>query len=294
MATMSARYTVIDGEVIAQERGGVRHQLVPDPLGSTVALYDDSGTKTDTFEYWPYGESAGRTGTTVVTFQYVGSYGYYQDNSTKNYVRARYLDASKGKWVIEDLFFWEYDNYNRYLYNFANPVSYFDSTGYFPQKKNVKKPIDWKDESMHCYQWACGVPYAFVDPGERSKKPIPKMPGSEEPKDWCDYWKKRALLDKDFVRPLTKPCPPGWHEVILYTRPYNPEYVFNAGTDYHWICREKSGWSEKFSDGPATYFPDPDRQMIGHGRYTKCGSFCGRDRLPYFDDYYPPAKKPVR
>ena len=43
--------------MVAQERGGVRHQLVPDPLGSTVALYDAAGTKTDTFSYWPYGES---------------------------------------------------------------------------------------------------------------------------------------------------------------------------------------------------------------------------------------------
>ena len=99
MATMSARYTVIDGEVIAQERGGVRHQLVPDPVGSTIALYDDSGNKTDTFSYWPYGESAGRTGTTIAKFQYVGSFGYYQDSSTLNYVRARYLDNGKGRWL---------------------------------------------------------------------------------------------------------------------------------------------------------------------------------------------------
>ncbi len=45
MATMSARYTIIGGEVVAQERGGVRHQIMPDPLGSTIALYDSMGTK---------------------------------------------------------------------------------------------------------------------------------------------------------------------------------------------------------------------------------------------------------
>lgn len=32
MATMSARYTIIDCEVVAQERGSVRHQLVPELL----------------------------------------------------------------------------------------------------------------------------------------------------------------------------------------------------------------------------------------------------------------------
>jgi hypothetical protein len=50
------RYTVIDGEVTAEKRNGVRSFYVPEPLGSTVALLDNTQTKTDTFSYWPYGE----------------------------------------------------------------------------------------------------------------------------------------------------------------------------------------------------------------------------------------------
>ena len=53
---MKFRYTVIDGEVVSENRGGVERDYVPDPLGSTVALLDNTQTKTDTFTYWPYGE----------------------------------------------------------------------------------------------------------------------------------------------------------------------------------------------------------------------------------------------
>ena len=50
----TVRDTVVDGEVIAEKRSGVRRQYVPDPLGSTVALLGNTQTKTDTFNYWPY------------------------------------------------------------------------------------------------------------------------------------------------------------------------------------------------------------------------------------------------
>jgi RHS repeat-associated protein len=144
MPTMSARYTVIDGEVIAQERSGVRHQLVPDPLGSTVALYNDAGTKIDTFQYWPYGESAGRTGTTVAKFQYVGAYGYYTDGTGRNYVRARYLSSSRGRWVTLDPADFVND-LNLYRYVTNNPEKYMDMSGKQKQSSPPPPPFwDWQ------------------------------------------------------------------------------------------------------------------------------------------------------
>jgi hypothetical protein len=70
---MKARYTVINGEVIAEKRTGVRRLYVPNPLGSTVALLDNTQAKTDTFEYWPYGEERSRTGTTATPFRFLGT-----------------------------------------------------------------------------------------------------------------------------------------------------------------------------------------------------------------------------
>jgi RHS repeat-associated protein len=134
MATMSARYTVIDGEVVAQERGGVRHQLVPDPLGSTVALYDDSGTKTDTFGYWPYGESAARTGTTTAKFQFVGKNGYYSDNNIRKYIRYRYLNTYSGIWFSIDPL-WPAEPPYSYAEN--SPLNNIDIFGLMCQKPNA-------------------------------------------------------------------------------------------------------------------------------------------------------------
>ena len=45
--TMTTRYTVIDGEIIAEKRNGVRKQYVPDSQGSTVALLDNTQTPTE-------------------------------------------------------------------------------------------------------------------------------------------------------------------------------------------------------------------------------------------------------
>src|SRR5690349_3412544 len=97
---MKARYTVIDSEVIVEKRAGARKLYVPDPLGSTVALVDNTQTQTDTFSYWPYGEQKSRTGTTMTPFQFVGTRGYYRDGTTRIYVRGRYFDSSKSRWLV--------------------------------------------------------------------------------------------------------------------------------------------------------------------------------------------------
>ena len=88
--------------MIAEKRGGVRRQYVPDPLGSTVALLDNAQARTDTFQYWPYGEEASRTGTTATPFRFAGKARYYRDSATRTYVRARHLDIRAGRWASED------------------------------------------------------------------------------------------------------------------------------------------------------------------------------------------------
>ena len=97
----TVRYTVVEGEVLAEKRNGVRSLYVPDPLGSTVALLTNTQTPTDTFSYWPYGEERTRTGTTSTPFRFLGSRGYYRDSDSRTYVRARILNTQKGCWVCQ-------------------------------------------------------------------------------------------------------------------------------------------------------------------------------------------------
>lgn len=61
----TVRYTVMDGEIVAEKRDGVRRTYLPDAIGSTVAMLDNTQAQTDTFSYWPYGEERSRTGTTA-------------------------------------------------------------------------------------------------------------------------------------------------------------------------------------------------------------------------------------
>ncbi len=125
---MKARYTVIDGEVVYQNRGGTKHLYFSDPLGSVAALYDTNHTKTDTFGYWPYGEEVSRTGSTPVPFQFIGSRGHYRDNSARDYVRMRTLAKGYGRWLTKDpveLI----DGPNPYQYCLSNPTTLVDPSG---------------------------------------------------------------------------------------------------------------------------------------------------------------------
>ena len=136
--TMKVRYTVIDGEIIAEKRNGVRKQYVPDSLGSTVALLDNTQTPTDTFTYWPYGEVASRTGTTPTPFQYVGTQGYYHDNSARDYVRARHLGKDKGRWLSQDPIRFEGEDHNLYRYVRNNVTTATDPSGYNPFRCSIQ------------------------------------------------------------------------------------------------------------------------------------------------------------
>ena len=98
----TVRYTVLNGDVKSEKRNGVVHSYVPDPLGSTAAMVDGNQTVSDTFRYWPYGETQNHTGLTATPFQFVGTAGYYRDTSSRTYVRARHLDMAKGRWLTKD------------------------------------------------------------------------------------------------------------------------------------------------------------------------------------------------
>ena len=124
---MKARYTVLDGEILAQERSSLKHDYVPDPLGSVVALYDTNQTKTDTFSYWPYGEEKSRTGTTPTSFRFGGTVGYYADPANRYYIRAREYAAGQGKWLSVDRF-WPHED--AYLYQANRPLTGLDREGF--------------------------------------------------------------------------------------------------------------------------------------------------------------------
>ena len=122
-------YTVVNGEILSENRNGVKRDYVPDPLGSTVALLDNTNSKTDTFEYWPYGEVRTRSGTTLTPFQFMGTLGYYKDDATRTYVRARVLRTLLGRWMTEDPVLYSALDWNLLCYTANNPTTLRDPTG---------------------------------------------------------------------------------------------------------------------------------------------------------------------
>ncbi len=119
----------MNGRIVSETRNGVRHFHAHDQLGNTIALYDDSGTKTDSYTYWPYGEVRTRTGTTVNPFQFCGAWGYYKDSTGRTYVRARTLRADLTRWVSVDPM-WQL-TLTAYVYASADPVTLADASGLY-------------------------------------------------------------------------------------------------------------------------------------------------------------------
>jgi hypothetical protein len=100
---MSVVYSNAFGGVIAENRGGTVSRYVPDTQGSTIALIDSAGIVTDTWEYWPYGEVASRTGTNPTPLTFLRTIGYFLDQlSNLYYVRARHLRSDLAGWLTAD------------------------------------------------------------------------------------------------------------------------------------------------------------------------------------------------
>ena len=100
---MSAVYTNFCGMIVSETRSGVERDYVPDTLGSTAALVDNTEAVTDRWEYWPYGEVSQRTGASATPFTFVGMLGYFKDLVDKLlYVRARHLRVDLARWLTSD------------------------------------------------------------------------------------------------------------------------------------------------------------------------------------------------
>ena len=136
---MSVVYATINGQIVSENRGGVISYYVPDNLGSTVALLDATGTVTDTFTYWPYGEIQSHVGSSLTPFTFCGTLGYYLDVvGSQMYVRARYLRQALTRWLTKDpvSFFLA----GLYLYSKSSPIVWSDAAGLDPKIPDTCKP----------------------------------------------------------------------------------------------------------------------------------------------------------
>src|ERR1019366_8534591 len=96
-------------------------------LGSTAMLMDSTGTVTDTYDYWPFGEIRNHTGSSTTPFTFIGTLGYYlQVLGNFLYIRARFLRQGLARWQTIDPL-WAGDL--PYAYCRSAPTQFVDPSG---------------------------------------------------------------------------------------------------------------------------------------------------------------------
>lgn len=232
----TVRYTTVNGRVIAEKRGGVRKLYRPDHLGSTIALYDNTQTKTDTWVYWPYGAVRTRTGTTATPFQFVGVLGYFRDSTDRAYVRTRMLRTDLGTWMTVDPL---WPDEAPYGYVASNPLSFIDPSGFQVEAAlgglySLGGSTSWNPLGWCILVVAVGVTVYVVcnakdcpptaTDGESEVGPRPNI--VPKPRTWAPT---KPRPKEPWINPLCpkcpKPPPPEHHEVP----PKRPHYFKEAG-----------------------------------------------------------------
>ena len=103
-----------------------------DGLGSTRALSNGAGQRTDAYSYDVFGATRSRTGIATQPFTYAGE---QEDlEASLVFLRARYYDPALGRFMSRDPVWGIVDvpaTMNRYAYAVNNPVVYLDADGEF-------------------------------------------------------------------------------------------------------------------------------------------------------------------
>ena len=150
---MSVVYTNFNGRIVKENRAGVERYYAPDTLGSTALLLDSTGTVTDTFTYWPYGELRSHTGPSTTPFTFIGTLGYYFHLAANwFYVRARFYQQVLGRWITTDPL---WPGALAYEYGASSPVQFIDATGLI---HCIFSPTNTRER--------CGRLKCYADPGD--------------------------------------------------------------------------------------------------------------------------------
>ncbi|MBE2207937.1 MAG: hypothetical protein IAE84_10155, partial [Saprospiraceae bacterium] len=113
------------GLIARRSAGGVYSFYHYDFRGSTVAITDASQNITHKYQYDAYGRVLQKVEANSNPFQFVGQHGVMYEGDSLSYMRARWYDASTGRFLSEDPV-WAT---NLYAYAGGNPVMRVDPDG---------------------------------------------------------------------------------------------------------------------------------------------------------------------
>jgi RHS repeat-associated protein len=104
----------------------ITSHLLPDSLGSTIALADPTGTVQTSYTYEPFGKTTASGASTTNPFQYTNR---ENDGTGLYYYRARYYHSILQRFVAEDPIEFRGGDINLYGYVINNPTGFVDPFG---------------------------------------------------------------------------------------------------------------------------------------------------------------------
>ncbi|NOG93086.1 MAG: transglycosylase SLT domain-containing protein [Armatimonadetes bacterium] len=141
--------TVVEGRILAENRNGNYRFYRSDALGSTVSLYDSSQNKTDSFTYWPYGETRTSSGSTGTKYKYVGTLGCRTQHDGGIYMRARVMRPKDGRWQTVDPL---WPSEPEFAYAGCSPTTLADPSGFQQRYERpiTRPPANKREEWLKC------------------------------------------------------------------------------------------------------------------------------------------------
>ena len=139
---------------IGEEKRGKFTTYHFDYRGSTVAITDDSGAVTDTYEYDSYGRVTSHRGKSSVIFTYNGRDGVVTDGNRLIYMRARYYSPAMRRFINADILYGNISDstsLNRYAYVNGNPVSFVDPFGLSAERGQGPSVLEAAYMASHVY-----------------------------------------------------------------------------------------------------------------------------------------------
>jgi RHS repeat-associated protein len=117
------------GLLVQRDASGSTHYYTFDALGNTSELTDASGTPLNRYAFDPFGQTLLASETVPNDFEFVGEWGIMATEHGDHFMRARYYDATLGRFSAQDPLRLKGGDVNLYRYVRNNSVNLIDPTG---------------------------------------------------------------------------------------------------------------------------------------------------------------------
>jgi RHS repeat-associated protein len=115
--------------VLAEESGAQLHWFLTDHQGTVKDVTNNAGTVIDHITYDSFGRIVGQTSSIELRFAYTGR--EWDGETGQYYYRARYYDATVGRFISEDPLGFDAGDNNLSRYVGSNPVNHIDPNGMY-------------------------------------------------------------------------------------------------------------------------------------------------------------------